>query len=775
MVKTLYLKVLRDLRAQKYQFLAIIFLITLGVGLFSALYMSYMNLSKTYNHFYDETDFEDISATFLPIEKYRIEKIKKIDGIKNYVLRTTLYGVYERDEREITLRVVTMPDKMRVNRLYLAEGRFPEKDENGVLLLKNFADHHGIKPGESIEIAFEGKKARFTVTGIVYSPEFLWIFETGSWITTPENYGVVFVNHNVLEKALGKELPLTEVHVTVHDKERVDEVLNRLSDVIGDDRLITAYKREDQPSYRALKMDLEGFREMAVMFPALFYLISALMIYILMARLVREHRRVIAVLRATGYTKGEILIHYSLHSIISGAVGTTAGIIVGITLSNVITNVYVGYLNIPYSISGIYEDVILYSILMGTGIPAFSGFLTALNALKIEPALALRGFEVKAGDRRIEKLLRFVSGFSLLTILAIRNLFRNPRRTFYSVFAVTGSVALLIVSLSFVDATYYTLDMQFSRIITYDVKVKTRSDGIYEKIRKLDEVEIAVKLLESGVVLEKNGKKKATVFYAIPSNQNLINIFDMEGRRRLPPSNGVLIPEIIARELKLSTGEEIYLTSPEFGKIRVRVSEIYDQPMIPAIYTDLSYFSKLSDIEFNTIAVKFIEGRESEGRTRVSEIEGVRIESVKELKEYIDQTLGLLYAFTFFTLIFGGSIGFSAIFNTVSVNIMERRVEIATLKMLGYTNEEIFRAIVTEVALMSFLGIILGLPAGYFVAKNFFESFESELYMIPAVITPMSYGISIIFTLFVVTLSLLPAFRYIKKMDIQKISGEFVG
>ncbi|MBE8539786.1 FtsX-like permease family protein [Geoglobus acetivorans] len=775
MVAILHLKVLRDIKAQKYQFLAIIFLIVAGVGLFSAFYMAYLNLSTTYHHFYNEMDFEDLSATFLPVSQEKLEKVKRIDGIKDFVVRTTLYGIYERENREITLRFVTMPDEMAVNRLYLVEGRFPDKGENAILLLKNFADFHGIKPGEVIEATVEGKKVKFTVSGIVYSPEFLWIFESGSWITTPENFGVVFVNHKTLEKALGRELPPTEIHITVVDKSRVEEVINRVSDVIGRDNLITIYKREDQPSYRALKMDLDGFREMAIMFPALFYLISAMMIYILMSRLVREQRRVIAVLRATGYTKTEILIHYSLHSVISGIVGTAGGIVLGFVLSSVITDVYVSYLNIPYSIVGVYPDVILFSFVMGVGVPAFAGILTALSAAKVKPASALRGIEVKSEGIRAEKLFAVFSRASLLTKFAVRNMFRNPRRTVYSIFAVMSSVVLLLVSLSFVDATNYVLDTQFNEITTYNVKVKTGSEEIYSRIKKMGEVEEAIKFIEVGVVIEKDGKRKATVLYALPADQNLINIFDMEGRRRLPPSDGVVLPEIIAKELEISPGEEIYLTSSEFGKIKVKVSEIYDQPMIPAMYSDIDYFSRISGQKFNTVAVKFRDGMVNEGKTRISEIEGVRIDSVDELKDYIDQVMGLMYAFTGFALIFGGSIGFSAIFNTVTISVMERRVEIATLKMLGFTDGEIFKTLVLEVILMGFAGIVLGIPAGYYVAGKFFESFESELYLIPMRISLGSYAISMVFVLMVILLSMVPAFRYIRKMDIQKIASEFVG
>lgn len=417
-VRTLNLKVFRDLKSQKWQFIAVTFLVFLGVALYTSFYMSYLNLGKTYNTFYEKTDFEDLAVILNPsnpVPEEMLSKVRKIDGVKEVYGRLTAYGTFERENNRITLKVLSIPEELAVNRLVMVDGRYPEPGEKAVVFLKKFADYHGIRVGESISVNIRGKTVNLKVSGLAYSPKFIWIVESGSWITTPKTFGVAYIPQKTLEKILGVENVISEVHVTVYDKSRVDEVLNRVRDIFADYGVSAAYKREDQPSNKLVNMDLDGFRELSFMFPSFFLFISALMVYVLLSRVVREQTGSIAILRALGYSRKDILLHYLSHSVVIGVLGSITGAAGGYALSVFMTAEYTKLLNVPYYIATLHHDVVLQGLLIGISTPLVAGISTAYTASKIEPAQVMRGVEVEAKKVRIDRLLFFAKRASMFT------------------------------------------------------------------------------------------------------------------------------------------------------------------------------------------------------------------------------------------------------------------------------------------------------------------------------------------------------------------------
>lgn len=142
------------------------------------------------------------------------------------------------------------------------------------------------------------------------------------------------------------------------------------------------------------------------------------------------------------------------------------------------------------------------------------------------------------------------------------------------------------------------------------------------------------------------------------------------------------------------------------------------------------------------------------------------------MKEYIDEIMTFFYVFIYFTLLFGASLGFASIFNTTTVNVLERRREIATLRMLGYTTGAY--SLLVETAIIDIIGIAMGVSLGYMTAKLFFESFQSEMYYMPFIIFGRTYIFTALATFVILLLSLLPGIRYVARMEIEKVTKEIV-
>jgi len=772
-MRTLILKVLRDFKSQKWQFVAVTFLVFLGIALYTSFYMSYLNLSKTYDTFYEKTNFEDLAVVFNPAPEKLLSKVRKIDGVKDVYGRISAYGTFRKENNRITLKLLSIPRDLKVNELVIVEGSYPKPDEKAIVLLKKFADYHGIKVGETITVEVNGKSVNLKVSGLAFSPEFIWIVESGSWITTPKTFGVAFVPQQTLEKIAGVEGVINEVHVTVYDESRVDEVLNKVREVFADYGIIASYKREDQPSNKLVKMDLDGFRELSFMFPSFFLFISALMVYVLLSRIVKEQTGSIAILRALGYSRKDILLHYLTHSIVIGAIGSITGAVGGYAISVFMTAEYTKLLNIPFYVADLHPDVLLQGVVIGILTPLVAGLSTSYSASRIEPALAMRGVEVEARKIRVDRILFFAKRLSMLTILSLRNVFRSPRRAVYSLLGVVASVTLILTSMVFLDANNFAISMQFEKITTYDMKIVTSDPAIYRLVKEMPEVEEVSPIIETWVVFEKDGVSKSSMLYAISHDQSLFNLYDAAGRQHHPPPKGIVVPKILAEKLKINQGEEVKILT-EFGELKVEVAEIYNQPLTPSCFADILYFSKKAGVSFNAILVKFKPGMKNEGKNRILDVPGIRAESIDDLREYIDEIMTFFYVFIYFTLLFGASLGFASIFNTTTVNVLERRRELATLRMLGYTTREIAFSLLVETMIVGVIGVALGIPLGYLTAKLFFQSFQSEIYYMPFVIYGKTYVLTALATFGILLLSLLPGIRFVAKMEIEKVTKEVV-
>lgn len=150
------------------------------------------------------------------------------------------------------------------------------------------------------------------------------------------------------------------------------------------------------------------------------------------------------------------------------------------------------------------------------------------------------------------------------------------------------------------------------------------------------------------------------------------------------------------------------------------------------------------------------------------------MDSIDDLREYIDEIMTFFNVFIYFTLLFGASLDFASIFNTTTVNVLERRREIATLSMLGYTTGEIAYSLLVETVIIGIIGVAAGIPLGYLTAKLFFQSFQSEMYHMPFVIYGRTYAFTALATFAILLLSLLPGIRYVAKMEIEKVTKEMV-
>jgi len=192
---------------------------------------------------------------------------------------------------------------------------------------------------------------------------------------------------------------------------------------------------------------------------------------------------------------------------------------------------------------------------------------------------------------------------------------------------------------------------------------------------------------------------------------------------------------------------------------------VFPQPLTPICYGNLRELESLG-FKPNWVIVKG--GNENELKRFGNVI------SMERFRRTIEEIMSLMTDFFLFSVAFGSSLAFAEVFNTTMINILERRREIATLIMLGYTVSEISKSLLIETLLLGIVGIVLGFPLSVLTLQMFKMTYRSELFNMPFVIYSKTYVIMFVTMMVVFILSLTPGIRYVARMDIERVTREII-
>jgi putative ABC transport system permease protein len=247
------------------------------------------------------------------------------------------------------------------------------------------------------------------------------------------------------------------------------EVLSRLDQLLDRYGSLGAYGRSDQVSFRFLTDELGELRAYGLILPMLFLGIVAFLLNLLLSRLVGTQRGQVAVLKAFGYTKFEIGVHYLELALVAAAAGAAAGVGFGMWLASGMMNIYVRYFHFPALQLQIDGPLILFAVAIAAGAACLGAISGARRAVALPPAEAMRP-EPPATFR--PGLLERIGVRTLLapaSRMIMRNLNRRRWRALLSALAVALSVAIVVAGRYSIDAINRLVSVQFHTVQREDV------------------------------------------------------------------------------------------------------------------------------------------------------------------------------------------------------------------------------------------------------------------------------------------------------------------
>lgn len=242
-------------------------------------------------------------------------------------------------------------------------------------------------------------------------------------------------------------------------------------------------------------------------------------------------------------------------------------------------------------------------------------------------------------------------------------------------------------------------------------------------------------------------------------------------------SEGLLVGKAVADLLGVEVGDSIEVQAGAVGaSFTDEIAGFLDEPLGTLAYISTERVEGLvgSALPATSALIRYEEGLEgSDLRSEITALPRVAaFNDSKAMFDMMQQFMLLFYAFVGVMLVFGGAMAFALIFNAMSVNIAERRREVATLLAVGTDRRTISRLITTENLIVAIMGIPIGLVAGYYLSKAAMGTFSSDMFSFDLYVKPMTFVWASLAIVVVALVSQIPGLRAVRRISIPEVIKE---
>lgn len=783
-------KLMREIMNSKVRFLAITLVVIVGVTIFIASSMSYRNLETSYQYTYDQLNFADFRVKAERIQQFVVDECEAVPGVKMATPRVKSDEPFILpDDKRLVGRVTGLPwQKPIVDDLLMEEGRFFEDGDHYVCIAEShFAQFYDLHPGDVLRYEHRGTEIPVEIIGVAGSPEYVMLAgEKGDLSPMISSTAMAIIWMPVNDVQWMAELPrqYNQLLFTVDDPENMDPVIAEVEQIMMYTGITDVITREEHLGNQMLQMDLEGFQSFALFFPLLFLGVACFSIYILLSRLVHTQRPFIGVMRAIGYTKKQILSHYLSFALIIGFLGAIGGALAGFGLSYLITKAYASTIGIPMVKIKVFWFVMFQGMFLSILFCAMAGMMPALKSARIDPAKAMRGETLDTVFRKplLERIFPPLSRIPLFLKVPVRNMFRNRRRTVFTIIGLVFSIMLVFIFLAVLNTADDALDRGFRRANKFDMAaifLGGHDQSLISKIKKIPGVGDAEPTIGYNVRVKWDGDSSDTVMMGLLPDTTMKGFESAnDGEEVVLTSNHILMNQWFETEKNLAVGDVVTVASPWRERDFI-ISDFISDPLGNLVYVpqeearEVLAYGQLSRGGFY---IKTLPGEQEAVREELEKLPGIAtIIDLAEIKREVDNYMSLMYIIVYVMLVFALVMAFALTFNTITINILEREREIATMRTIGTESWKISAMTTLENVIFGILALVPGFILGLAVASYAINLQNSEFFSLKLAVYPSSYWLVAIGILIILLLCQIPSLRYVKGVELAEATKQRSG
>lgn len=542
--------------------------------------------------------------------------------------------------------------------------------------------------------------------------------------------------------------------------------------------------RNSNVGYVGFIQDTKSIANIGRVFPIVFFIVATLISLTSMTRMVEEQRMQIGTLKALGYNKLQITSKYVIYASLACVVGAIFGMCVGfVILPKIIWMMYGMMYQLPdISISfnlkyGGMGLIFISVCIIGATI------YTILKELINTPANLMRPKAPKMGNRVFLERIPFIwKHLNFSQKVTVRNLFRYKKRFYMTIIGILGCTALILTGFGVKDSVKKIVPNQYENVFQYDMQISLK-DSLEEiqrqefisNLNKEEKItKIAKVYMTSGTVI--NGKNSEDVQIIVPSDENeldgIINIKDVKKKEKINlKENEICLTDKAAQLLEVKSGDTITLKDADEKEVQIKISNIVENYVSHYVYMSKQTYENIykKDYTANVLLTKNNNLTSEEQDELATEImnqnEVASVSNISSMVEQIDDMMSLLNYVVVVLIVSAGLLAFVVLYNLSNVNISERIRELATIKVLGFYDKEVYKYVTRETVILTVIGIILGLIGGYFLNYYIMGTCEINILRFSKTINPISYVYAVIITVVFTVIVNIATYFALKKID----------
>lgn len=713
-------KLLRDMKQNAMQFLAMFLLCALGTWVFTGLDANWRLLEKSTTTYFTEYHLADFWVKGAGFSRQDLTRLENVNGVEAILPRVSL-EVDAPDMDGVTLSMNAYDGDMTINTPLIRQGEaLSPSDLRGCLIEEQFAQYHGLSLGDSVTLDIAGQRKSFIIRGIVLSPEY--ILTTQDVIPDPAHYGFVLISSRAVP-----EIPFNDILIDMADGADESAVQQGLSDAVPS-ALIVNWQNHSLTLTARNYVDM--FRSLSYLFPVLVYAVAALIVVSTLSRMMENQRIQMGTLKALGYRDHQIRNHYLCYALVPSLAGSLLGTIVGqYTLPDVIWPMVCTNLRYPWQLRAPISPLSWGVTFLSVALCVLICLHTYNKAARETTASLLRPKPPRSGVRiLLERVTFFWRRCKFNTKMIIRNLLRNKGRTFLSLVGLLCCNALIICTFGLQESINFFISDYYDGTMHYDVRVEFEqgSTGLLSSYCSRLSAGNIDGIMEQSISLRSQTQSRTVLLTVLPEDQSSI----MLGEDHAPlamPEDGLVLSRKLGKIMGVALGDtvEVWLTG-DTDPLYLTVRGFADTNIGQNAFIGQTAWEACRKGDFIPTALLL---RDATPDTLHQLQEMDEVSAFKYPEDQCAATLKIMDSTRMaFTLLSAAALGLAFIicYNMGLLNFTERLRDYATLKVLGYHQKEIRRLMLRENNYVAILGVLLGIAPGIWLTDIIMKMCEYE-------------------------------------------------
>jgi putative ABC transport system permease protein len=747
-------KLLRDLWRMKGQAIAIGMVIAVGVGMLVMMTGLVTSLNETRAAYYERYRLAEVFAPVTRAPDRLAARLEAIEGVRSVEPRVTGGALIDLTDVDLPVQAqaVSLPDLRapRLNDVFLTDGRMIDSDHTDeILLLQSFANAHGLRPGDHIQATMNGARRSFRIVGLAQAPEFLYTTAPGEMIPDDARFGVIWMSRSALSAAYDMEGAFNEALLSLSRGANEAAVLDAVDRILDPYGGTGAYPLDDQTSNRFVSEEISGLEAAATGVPPIFLAVAAFLLYIVINRMVQSEREEIGLMKAFGYTNSEVGGHYFKLVMAIAVGGALAGCLMGIAGGRALIQVYVAYFKFPFLVFQLDPASFVTGVSVSILSASVGGLMVLRSVFALTPAAAMRA-PAPADYSRAGRIGQFMNAWlDQPSRMVLRRITRQPGRMAGAMIGIACGMALSVSMITIYAGFDRTIDLTFNVIDRSDVTVSfnhAASQTAIFNLRRMQGVTLVEPVRHVPAVLRNGRDSYRGVITGLAPNARLNRALDSDLAEIPLRDGGIVLSTALADILNIRPGDMLTVEVREGRQpvLQIPVTAVAESLLGAPAYMNMAALNRALR-EPNRVSGAYLSIDQAHANgiyTALQDMPAVAGVSLKSQAEIAFQTLmntgagAIRYVMGAIAFV----ITFGIVYNAARIAYAERSRDLASLRVIGFTRGEAAFVLLGELAIVTLVALPLGGIMGYYLSFGIAAGFSSEIYQIPAIFDPASYG-----------------------------------